>query len=86
MNLLRQKLNSSNGRKHFIVAYNLSETLLDNKMELECNDYRKIKEIIDHISKQRFEARNNSIMRDGTKLATLEGQEGRLELQVQSCK
>jgi hypothetical protein len=44
MNLFRQKLNSSNGRKHFIVAYNLSETLRENKLELECTDYKKIKE------------------------------------------
>jgi len=49
------------------VAYNLSETLLDNKMELECNDYKKIKEIIDHISKTRFEARNNNVLRMASK-------------------
>ncbi len=61
VNLLRQKLNSSQGRKHFIVAYNLTETLVDNKMELECTDYKKIKEIINHISKQRFEGRHNLI-------------------------
>eukprot|EP00347_Sterkiella_histriomuscorum_P012836 403367041 len=61
MNLFRQKLNSSNGRKHFIVAYNLSETLRENKLELECNDYKKIKELISDISKKRFETRHNNI-------------------------
>ncbi len=49
MNLLRQKLNSSQGRKHFIVAYNLSETLRENKLELECHDYKKIKGLITDI-------------------------------------
>lgn len=63
MNLFRQKLSSSNGRKHFIVAYNLSETLRENKLELECNDYKKIKELISDISKKRFETRYNNIKR-----------------------
>ncbi|CDW78540.1 UNKNOWN [Stylonychia lemnae] len=61
MNLFRQKLNSSNGRKHFLVAYEMTKILRDNKLELECNDYKKIKEIITDMSKKRFETRSNSI-------------------------
>ena len=63
LNLMRQKLNSSQGRKHFIVAYNLSETLRENKLELECNDYKKIKELITDIQKKRFETRANNLGR-----------------------
>ena len=43
------------------MAYNLSETLKENKLELECKDYRKIKNLIDDISKKRFESRSNNI-------------------------
>lgn len=63
---MRQKLGSSNGTKHFIVAYNLCETLKENKLELECNEYKKIKDLINDISKRRFESRMNN---DKTSLA-----------------
>lgn len=59
--MLRQKLNSSSGRKHFIVAFNLSETLKENSLELECKDYNKIKSLIGDISKKRFESRTNRV-------------------------
>lgn len=49
------------GTKHFIVAYNLSETLKENQLELACSDYKKIKELIDEISKKRFEGRSNNV-------------------------
>lgn len=53
-------MSSSSGRKHFIVAHNLCETLKENKLELECNEYKKIKELINDISKRRFESRLNN--------------------------
>jgi hypothetical protein len=46
------------------VAFNLSETLKENKLELECKDYKKIKELIDEISKKRFEIRHNKYNQD----------------------
>ena len=46
------------------MAYNLSETLKENKLELECQDYKKIKELIEEISKKRFEGRPNHISKD----------------------
>jgi hypothetical protein len=53
------------------VAYNLSETLKENKLELECNDYQKIKELIDDITKKRFESRTNNVMSKGTREASI---------------
>ena len=58
---MRQKLSSSSGRKHFIVAYNLCETLKENKLEIECGDYKTIRQLISGISSKRFESRSNNI-------------------------
>lgn len=68
---MRQKLNSSSGRKHFIVAYNLSETLKENRLELECLDYKKIKDLISDISKKRFETRHNNFRSKADPFANL---------------
>lgn len=63
INLMRQKLSSSHGRKHFIVAYNLCETLKENRLELECQDYSKMREFIADISKKKFEIRSNNLLK-----------------------
>lgn len=39
----------------------MTKILRDNKLELECNDYKKIKDIISDMSKKRFESRPNNI-------------------------
>jgi len=49
----------------------MTKILRDNKLELECNDYKKIKEIITDMSKKRFESRPNNLKKKTDNVNTL---------------